>query len=323
MSKKVFCLVLAAVLLAVSLPCGAQQPTKIPRVGLLSSGSGRNEAFRQGLRELGYMEGKNIIFEYPTAGESFTRAPARAAELVRLKVDVIVTNGATNTRAAKEATTTIPIVMLQDPDPVGNGFVTSLARPGGNITGFSSLIADLSGKRLELLKEILPKLSRVAVLGNSANTGNATQLKETERAAGAFGMQLQYLDITGPKDIATAFREASKGRADAIFVLRGPAVINSQPTLLAQLAVKSRLPAIYPQSGYVEAGGLMSYGVSNTDLERRAAVYVDKILKGAKPADLPVEQPKKFEFVINLKAAKQIGLTIPPNVLVRADRVIR
>jgi putative ABC transport system substrate-binding protein len=275
------------------------------------------------MRKLGYVEGKNIIFEYPMTGESFTRAPARAAELVRLKVDVIITNGATNTRAAKEATTTIPIVMVQDPDPVGNGFVTSLARPVGNITGFSSQVADLSGKRLELLKEILPKLSRVAVLGNSANTGNATQLKETERAAGAFGMQLQYLDILGPKNIETAFREASKGRADAVFVLRGPAVINSQPTLLAQLAVKSRLPAAYPQSNYVEAGGLMSYGVSTTDLERRAATYVDKILKGAKPADLPVEQPKKFEFIINLKAAKQIGLTIPPNVLVRADRVIR
>jgi putative ABC transport system substrate-binding protein len=327
MKKKITVPILCAVLLALCLPASAQQTKKLPRIGFLSSGAASNPtslvAFRQGLRELGYVEGKNIIFEYPMAGESFTRAPARAAELVRLKVDVIVTNGATNTRAAKEATTTIPIVMLQDPDPVGNGFVTNLARPGGNITGFSSLIADLSGKRLELLKEILPKLSRVAVLGNSANAGNGTQLRETERAAEAFKMQLQYLDILGPKDIETAFREANKGRADAVFVLRGPAVINSQPTLLAQLAVKNRLPAAYPQSSYVEAGGLMSYGVSNTDLERRAATYVDKILKGAKPADLPVEQPKKFEFVINLKAAKQIGLTIPPNVLVRADRVIR
>jgi len=300
----------------------SQPAKKVPRIGIMSSGN-RFDAFRQGMRELGYVEGENIIFESPMAGESFARAPARAAELVRLKVDVIITSGATNTRAAKEATTTIPIVMVQDPDPVGNGFVTNLARPVGNITGFSSQVADLAGKRLELLKEILPKLSRVAVLGNSANTGNATQLKETERAAGAFGMQLQYLDILGPKDLETAFREASKERADAVFVLRGPAVTNSQPTLLAQLAVKSRLPAAYPASNYVEAGGLMSYGVSITDLARRAATYVDKILKGAKPADLPVEQPIKFEFVINLKAAKQIGLTIPPNVLARADRVIR
>jgi len=309
--------------------CGAvaraQQAKKVYRIGYLSTSnlSARPAtlgAFRQGLRALGYVEGENLIIEYPSAQKSLA---AHAAEFARLKVDVIVTSGATVTRAAKEATTTIPIVMLQDPDPVGNGFVTSLARPGGNITGFSSQIADLSGKRLELLKEILPKLSRVAVLGNSANTGNATQLKETERAAGAFGMQLQYLDILRPKDIETVFREAIKERADAVFVLRGPPVISSQPTLLAQLAVKSRLPATYPHSGYVEAGGLMSYGVSVADLERRAAVYVDKILKGAKPADLPIEQPKKFEFVINLKAAKQIGLTIPPSVLARADRVIK
>ena len=268
------------------------------------------------------MEGKNIIIEYLKAEGNFAGAPARAAELVRLKVDVIVTGGATNTRAAKDATTTIPIVMLQDPDPIGNGFVTSLARPGGNITGLSTLGADLSGKRLELLKEVLPKLSRLAVLGNSASAGNGTQLRETERAAGAFGMQLQYLDLLSAKDIETAFREASKERADAVFVLRGPGPLN-QRTLLAQHAVKSRLPAMYPQSDYVEDGGLMSYGTNIADLERRAATYVDKILKGAKPADLPVEQPMKFEFVINLKAAKQIGLTIPPNVLVRADRVIR
>jgi putative ABC transport system substrate-binding protein len=325
MKKKIIGFALGALLFALSVSAEAQQAKKVYRIGYLSTSnlSARPTtlgAFRQTLRDLGYVEEKNLIIEYPSAEKSLA---ARAAEFVRVKVDVIVTNGATNTRAAKEATKTIPIVMLQDPDPVGNGFVTSLARPGGNITGFSSLIADLSGKRLELLKEILPKLSRVAVLGNSANAGNATQLKETERAAGAFGMQLQYLDILGPKDIETAFREASKGRADAVFVLRGPPVISSQPTLLAQLAVKNRLPATYPQSGYVEAGGLMSYGVNNADLQRRAAVYVDKILKGAKPADLPIEQPKKFEFIINLKAAKQIGLTIPPNVLVRADRVIR
>jgi len=308
-------------LLALPFPARAQQAKKVHRIGYLSTSSNPSSpsAFRQGLRELGYVEGKNIIIEYPKAEGNLA---ARAAELVRLKVDVIVTSGATNTRAAKEATTTIPIVFLQDPDPIGNGFVTSLARPGGNITGLSSLIADLSGKRLELLKEVLPKLSRLAVFGNSANAGNATQLKETERAAGSLRVQLQYLDIRSAKDIETAFREASKERADAVFILRGP-VLNAQRTLIAQHAVKSRLPAIYPQSNFVEAGGLMSYGTNIADLERRAATYVDKILKGAKPADLPVEQPMKFEFVINLKAAKQIGLTVPPNVLVRADKVIR
>ena len=321
MHKKITRRAFCSMLLALPFPARAQQAKKVHRIGYLSTSSNPSSpsAFRQGLRELGYVEGKNIIIEYPKAEGNLA---ARAAELVRLKVDVIVTSGATNTRAAKEATTTIPIVFLQDPDPIGNGFVTSLARPGGNITGLSSMTADLSGKRLELLKEVLPKLSRLAVFGNSANAGNATQLKETERAAGSLRVQLQYLDIRSAKDIETAFREASKERADAVFILRGP-VLNAQRTLIAQHAVKSRLPAIYPQSNFVEAGGLMSYGTNIADLERRAATYVDKILKGAKPADLPVEQPMKFEFVINLKAAKQIGLTVPPNVLVRADKVIR
>ena len=209
--------------------------------------------------------------------------------------------------------------MAQDTDPVGNGFVASLARPGGNITGLSTLAPELSGKRLELLKEIVPKLSRVAVLGTSTNPGNAQALKETELAAGAFGVKLQYLDVLDPKDIETAFRAASKGRADAVLVLASP-VAHFSANTVADLAVKSRLPAIYHEAEYVEAGGLMTYGVNITDLYRRAATYVDKILKGAKPADLPVEQPTKFEFVINLKAAKQIGLTIPPNVLARADQ---
>ena len=323
-NAKVFGFALCAMLFALSYSASAQQATRIQRIGFLTPTTlGSYGAFRQGLRDLGYVEGKNIVIEYPKAEGNFTRAPARAAELVRLKVDVIVTTGATDTRAAKEATTTIHIVFLQDPDPMANGLVTSLSRPGGNITGLSTLGADISGKRLELLKEVLPKLARLAVLGNSANAGNGIQLRETERAAGAFGMHLQYLDVLSAKDIETAFREASKERADAVFVLGFPGA-RSERTLLAEHAVKTRLPAIYPQINYVEeAGGLMSYGTSFADLERRAATYVDKILKGAKPADLPVEQPKKFELIINLKAAKQIGLTIPPNVLARADKVIK
>ncbi len=314
-------------LLALGVIAEAQQATKIPRVAYLTAVSpsvnpARHEAFRQGLRELGYVDGKNIVIEWRYAEGKLDRLPALAAELVRLKVDMIVTGGALPTRAAKEATSTIPIVMAQNTDPVGSGFVASLARPGGNITGLATLSPEISGKRLELLKEIIPKLSRVAVLGTSTMPGNAQSLKETELAGGAFRVQLQYLDVLGPKDIEIVFRAASKGRADAVLVLTSP-VINSQRTQFVELAVKNRLPAIYPFPEYVEAGGLMTYGVSFIDLARRAATYVDKILKGAKPADLPVEQPTKFEFIINLKAAKQIGLTIPPNVLVRADRVIR
>src|SRR5437870_550404 len=226
------------------------------------------------------------------------------------------------THPAKEATQTIPIVMAQDPDPVGNEFVASLARPGGNITGLATFAPELSGKQLELLKEIVPRLSRVAVFGTSTSPGNAQALREVELAAKAFGVKLQYLDILSPKDIETAFRAASKGRADAVLVLTSP-FATSQRTQITDLAVKNRLPAIYDRAEFVEDGGLMTYSVSSTDLFRRAATYVDKILKGAKPADLPVEQPKKFEFIINLKAAKQIGLTIPPNVLAQADRVIK
>jgi len=306
----------------------AQQPTKTPRIGYIaiafpSSTPARIEAFRQGLRELGYVEGKNIVIESRYAEGKLDRLPALAAELVRLKVDVIVTTGAVITRAAKEATVTIPIVMTNDTDPVSNGFVASLARPGGNITGLATLAPELSGKRLELLKEIVPKLSSVAVLGSSPGPGNAQNLKETELAAGALGVKIQYLDVLGPKDIETAFRVASKERADAVLVVSG-AVISSQRTqVLVDLAVKNRLPVTYPRPEHVEDGGLMTYGPNVNDLFRRAATYVDRILKGAKPADLPVEQPKKFEFVINLKAAKQIGLTIPPNVLARADKVIK
>jgi putative ABC transport system substrate-binding protein len=282
----------------------AQQPTKVPRIGYLTVASlfanvARVEAFRQGLHDLGYVEGKNIVIEWRSAEGKFERQGELAAELVRLKVDVIVSSGPTMTRAAKEATATIPIVMAQDTDPVGNGFVASLARPGGNITGLSVLSPELSGKQLELLKEIVPKLSRVAVLGNSNEPANPKTLKEIELVAGSFRLQLQPLDVLDPKDIETAFREASKGRAEALLVLAG-LVFTSQRRRLADLAVKSRLPAIYYAAEFVEDGGLMTYGANRSDLARRAAIYVGKILKGAKPADLPVEQPKKFEFIVNL-----------------------
>ncbi len=327
MKNKTIGLVLGALFFALCFYANAQQPAKVPRIGFLSSlspaaVSARMDAFRQGLRELGYVEGKNIVIESRWAEGKTERLPELAAELVRLKVDVIVTGGPSVNRFAKEATVTIPIVLAFDNDPVGNGFAASLARPGGNVTGLSALSPEISGKQLELLKEIVPTLSRVAVLGNSAEPANALVLREVELAAGAFGVKLQYLDVLGPKDIETAFRAASKGRADAVLVLLSPVVI-SHRTQLVEIALRSRLPAIYFRPEFVEDGGLMSYATSFADLSRRAATYVDKILKGTKPADLPVEQPTKFELVINLKAAKQIGLTIPPNVLAQADKVIR
>ena len=327
MAKKIILLALCSLLLAACFPAEAQQPTRIPRIGYLGTSSlsvnaARHESFRQGLRELGYIEGKSIVIEWRSAEGKLDRLPALAAELVRLKVDVIVTGGQASTRPANEATRTIPIVMAQDPDPVGAGFITSLARPGGNITGLSTLSPEISGKRLELLKETVPRLSRVAVLGTSTTPGNAQALRETELAAGALTVKLQYLDVRGPKDIETAFQAVSKERAEAVLVLPSPA-LNSQRKHIVDLAIKRRLAAIYYAPEWVEDGGLMTYGVSYTDLYRRAATYVDKILRGAKPADLPVEQPTKFEFIINLKTAKQVGLTIPPNVLVRADKVIK
>jgi len=329
MIKNVFvfiCSLLTVFLLIVPL-AQAQQPTKIPRIGYLtavslSANAARIEALRQGLRELGYVEGKNIIIEWRAADGKPDRLPALAAELVRLKVEVIVSGGPTVTRPAKEATATIPIVMTFDNDPVGSGFVASLARPSGNITGLSTLAPDIGGKQLELLKEIIPRLTHVVVLGTSTQAGNAQSLNEIELAARAFKVQRQYLDIFSRNDIETAFQAAHKGHADAVLVLISP-VIFSQRTQIADLAATNRLPAMYPWPEFVEDVGLMSYGVRVTDLDRRAATYVDKILKGAKPADLPIEQPTKFEFIINLKAAKQIGLTIPPNVLARADKVIK
>ena len=327
MTKKITRRAFCSILLALPFPVRAQQAKKIPRIGFIggasrSAGSARIDAFRQGLRELGYVEGKKIVIEWRYAEGKLDRLPALAAELVRLKVDIIVSAGPTVTRAAKEATVTIPIVMGFDDDPVGSGFVASLARPGGNITGLATLAPELSGKQLELLKEIVPRLSRVAVLESSTHPGTAQSLKEMELAAGALKVQLQYLDILDPKDIETAFGAASKGRADAVLVLTSVVTI-SQRKQIVELAVKNRLPAIYNTVEWVEAGGLMTYGPSITDLFRRAATYVDKLLKGRTPADLPVEQPMKFEFIVNLKAAKAIGLTIPPNVLVRADKVIK
>ena len=324
---KVFYVALSAMLFAFCSFVEAQQPRKIPRIGYLAgitptAQSARIEAFRQGLRELGYMEGKNIIIESRYAEGNPDRVRTLAAELVSLNVDVILSAGSSDTRAAKEATATIPIVMAAAGDPVASGFVTSLARPGANITGLSILAPELSGKQLELLNEIVPKLSRVAVFETSTTPGTPQTLREMEVAARAFGVKLEYLDILDFNDIETAFRAARQARADAIVALGGP-VFNSHRTPIVELATRSRIPVMYNVSEFVEAGGLLTYGASWPDLFHRAATYVDKILKGAKPGDLPVEQPTKFELIINLKTAQQIGLTIPPNVLARADRVIK
>ena len=303
----------------------AQQPPKVT-LGFLSVNSRaamsvRTEAFQQGLRELGYVEGKNIFVEYRYADAKPDRLLSLATELVRLNVRVIVTEGTTATRFAKEATSTIPIVMAQDPDPVGMGFVASLARPGGNITGLSNLRSALSAKRLELLKEAVPGLVHVAVLGTLTTPGAAQELRETELAAQRHKVQIQYFDLKSLQDIENGFQAATSGRANAVVVLGSPFLLNYRKKV-AELATKSRLPAIYHSTDFVEDGGLMSYSVKITDLFHGAATYVDKILKGAKPADLPIEQPTKIALVINLKAAKQIGLTIPPSLLLRADQVI-
>jgi putative ABC transport system substrate-binding protein len=328
MKAKLLVYVLPALILAIIHIAEAQQSAKVPRIGFLSAVSSasiprnRITAFQQGLRELGYFEGKNIIIEYRFADGKQDRLKEIVTELLRLKVAVIVTGGPTATRPAKEATSTTPIVMGFDNDPVGSGFVASLARPGNNITGLSTLHPEISGKQLELLKEIVPKLSRVGVLGNWTQPGNKQALRELKAAGQALGLQLQYLEIQTSDDIDVVFREATKGRAEAILVLASPVIIYQQAYFI-DLANKNRLPAVYSQPEFVDAGGLFSYTASFSDLFRRAATYVDKILKGAKPADLPVEQPVKFELVINLKAAKQIGVTIPPNVLARADKVLK
>src|SRR5262245_32997272 len=297
------------VLALVGMRAEAQQPGRLPRIGFFLDGppsalSGRIEGFRQGLRDLGYVEGKNILIEWRSAEGNPGRRNEIAAELVHLKLDLIVSAGPTQTRALREATSTIPIVMGQDTDPVGSGFVASLARPGGNITGLSALAPEMSGKQLELMKEIVPKLTRVAIIGNSTNPGDAQTLRETVLSAGAHEIYLRYLDVLDAKEIDTGLRAAVKGRADGLLFLGNP-ILNLQRQHVVDLAAKHRLPASYARPEYVEAGGLMYYGTSYNDLFRRAASYVDRILKGAKPADLPIEQPKKFEFIVNLKAAKQ------------------
>ncbi|MBI4487519.1 MAG: ABC transporter substrate-binding protein [Deltaproteobacteria bacterium] len=304
----------------------AQQAKKVHRIGFLSlsSASGnlpRIEAFRQGLRELGYVEGQSFVIDYPYAEGKSDRLPNLAADLVSLKVDVIVAPGTGPVSAAKQATRTIPIVMVNAADPVGDGFVSSLARPGGNITGLTNIAPDLSGKRLELLKEAVPKASRMAILWNPVVQQRIIEFKQTQVAARALGLQLQSAEARAANDLEPAFSAMTEGRANALIVL-GDGMFNANRTRILDLAAKGRLPAMYNAEEYVLAGGLMVYGPSTNDLSRRAAMYVDKILKGAKPADLPVEQPTKFELVVNLKTAKAIGVKIPPAVLARADKVI-
>jgi ABC-type uncharacterized transport system substrate-binding protein len=281
-----------------------------------------DEAFRQGLRELGYIEGQNIIIEYHWGAGKEGSLPNLFAEVMRRTPEIIVTGTTPWVLAAKKATRTIPIVMTNSSDALRDGLVASLARPGGNVTGVSIFLPELSGKRLELLKETLPKLSRVATIWNAANPGNAPLLRDLEVAARQLGLELQSVGIRSPDDLEGAFATIARSKAGALNVL-SDSFIGNNTTLITGLALKSRLPSIFPANVYVQTGGLMSYGPHLADSYRRAAAYVDKILKGAKPGDIPVEQPTKFELVINLKTAKQIGLTIPPNVLARADRVIR
>jgi putative ABC transport system substrate-binding protein len=325
--RRAFLASLTGGLLAAPLAAEAQQAGKVPRVGYLNASSAASatwvvEAFRQGLRELGYIEGTNILIEYRWADGRFERLAALAAELARSQVDIIVAQNTVAALAAKNATSTIPIILVTVGDPVGSGLVASLARPGGNVTGLSlfSTLA-ISGKQLELLKEAFPTLSQVAILANLANPPTADLLTETERAARSLGLRLRVVQVREPKEFGDAFATMKNERVPALLVIADPLVNDNRGRIVA-FAATNRLPAIYPYRTFVDAGGLMSYGVDLSDLSRRAATYVDKILKGAKPADLPVEQPTKFELVINLKTAKALGLTISPSLLQRADQVI-
>ena len=330
MSKKVMCVALLAMLFALCPSAEAQQPKKVPRIGYLSSSdpateSTRAEAIRLALRKLGYIEGQNIAIEYRYAEGKRDREPQLASELVRLKVDIIVVaGGGPVIRAAKNATKTIPIVMTSAGiDPVGAGLVESLARPGGNVTGITNLSRELGGKRLELLKEAVPKIARVAVLYDAASPDIVLDVKEVlPVAARALGLIIQPWEIRNVDDFDRVFAALNKQRPDGLSVAGGRLMTDNQKRIVG-FALKSRLPAVYPSREAVDAGGLMSYGADVADSYRRVAYYVDRILRGAKPADLPVEQPTKFELVINLKTAKQIGLTIPPEVLARANRLIK
>ena len=322
-----FILTRALGVLAAPVSSAAQQTAKVPRIGILTPGPISErlllfEAFRQGLRDLGYVEGQTVTLEFRSAEGNFERLPDLAAELVRLKVDVIVAATTAASLAAKQATWTLPIVMAVTADPVGVGLVSSLARPGGNITGLDLLSVDLARKRLELLRETVPGLSRVAVLSSPTTPATALQMRETQVVAQALGVRLQALDVRGPNEFEGAFRAATRGRAGALLTLDDPFIFTHR-TLILALVAKSRLPAMYGFREFAEAGGLMAYGTYLPALYRRAAVYVDKILKGAKPADLPVEQPTRFELVINLKTAKALGLTFPQSILIRADQVIQ
>jgi ABC-type uncharacterized transport system substrate-binding protein len=327
MKKKMTVLTLCATLFALCLPAAAQQPKKTSRIGWLSgSGPTTNpaalEAFRQGLRELRYVDGGNILLEYRWAEGKFDRLPGLASELVGLRADVIVTIGTQATLAARHASNTIPIVVAGAGDLVGSGLVESLARPGGNVTGSTNIDPDLSAKRLELLKETFPKLFRVSVLYYGGSGGDQDELRETQAAARVLGVQIQSLQVQDPSQFQSAYAAMTRERADALIIFHGN-FTSFHRRQLVELAAKNRLPTMCGQLIWSEAGGLISYGHDRRHQFRRAAYFVDKILKGTKPADLPVEQPMKFELVINLKTAKQIGLTIPPNVLVRADRVIK
>ena len=320
-------ILVALLLLAFGVTVEAQQPKKVPRIGYLAAATSdglqsRTESFRQGLRELGDSEGQNISIEYRYAEGKLDRLPELAAELIRLKVDVLVVQNNSVARAALKLTTTIPIILSGGTDPVVSGLVASLARPGGNVTGLTNLTNDLGVKRLELLKEILPKLARVAVLPSPTGSGQA--VKEMQAAAPSLKIQLHILKVRSADDLVSAFEAATKAHAGALAVMSDPTgQFRTNQKQIIELAIKNKLPAIYSLSMYTDAGGLMSYAPSEQEMSRRAAVFVDKILKGAKPADLPVEQPTKFEFVINLKTAKALNLTIPQSVLYRADKVIK
>ena len=313
-------------LLATPLTAEAQQAGKVYRVGVLrfrgSPDHPNIQAFRQGLRDLGWVEGQNITLEYRWAKGRRDRLPVLAAELVRLKVDVIVVSGNRSIRVVKKATSTIPIVVAHTGDLIGPGHAASLARPGGNITGLVTMSPDLSTKRLELLKEAVPKVSRVAVLWNAANRGKLREFKYTQTAANALRLQLQSVEVRRPDDLEHAFSAIKRERADALLLLP-EGLVNSRATRIADFTLKNRLPAIHQVLSFADAGGLMVYGPNDRDLYRRAATYVDKILKGAKPSDLPIERPTKFNLVVNLKTAKQLGITIPPEMLFRADKVIK